>query len=52
MTAQSVGEIIKNGIVFDLKNWSSKMPPSDELASNVENLFQPTSTKPLSPTKL
>ena len=40
MTAQSVGEIIKNGIVFDLKNWSSKMPPSDDLARNVENLFQ------------
>lgn len=40
MTAQSVGEIIKNGIIFDLKNWSSKMPPSDDLVRNVENLFQ------------
>lgn len=40
MTAQSVDEIIKNGIVFDLKNWNTAMPPADDLARNVESLFQ------------
>lgn len=40
MVAQPVGEIIKNGIIFDLKNWSSKMQSPDDLARNVETLFK------------
>lgn len=40
MTAVSVSEIISNGIVFDLKNWDAKMPESDDLTRNIDNLFQ------------
>ena len=40
MATQSVGEIIKNGFVFDLKNWSSMMTQPNDLICSVESLFK------------
>lgn len=38
MTA-AVGEIIRNGNLFDVKNWSLKMPTEDQFFQAVEALF-------------
>jgi hypothetical protein len=38
MTA-AIGEIIRNGILFDVKNWSTAMPEQDAFFQTVEVLF-------------
>jgi hypothetical protein len=40
MPTPSVGEIVKNGILFDLKNWSEVMPSADDLTRGVDRLFR------------
>ncbi len=37
--AVAIGEIIRNGILFDLKNWKTVMPTSDDFFEIVETLF-------------
>lgn len=34
-----ISEIIKNGIIFDMKNWENQPPNIDQLAEVVERLF-------------
>ncbi len=36
----AIGEIVKNGIVFDLKNWQKEMSNSDNFAQFVDNVFE------------
>ncbi|EKD07580.1 MAG: hypothetical protein P5702_12990 [Limnospira sp. PMC 1291.21] len=38
MTA-AIGEIIRNGILFDVKNWSTAMPEGDDFFQTIEALF-------------
>ncbi len=38
MTA-AIGEIIRNGILFDVKNWSTAMPEEDAFFQTIEILF-------------
>lgn len=38
MTA-TINEILRNGIIFDLKNWNKKMINDNNLFANVEHLF-------------
>lgn len=38
MTA-TISEIISNGILFDVKNWSAKMPNNDDFSQAIEALF-------------
>lgn len=40
MPTPSVGEIVKNGVLFDLKNWSKVMPSADNLTRGVDRLFR------------
>lgn len=35
----SIGEIIKNGVIFDMKNWGDALDSSGNLIELVENLF-------------
>ncbi|MDJ0732324.1 MAG: hypothetical protein QNJ33_20310 [Crocosphaera sp.] len=35
----AIGEIVKNGIVFDLKNWQRKMSNPDNFIQFVDNIF-------------
>jgi hypothetical protein len=35
----AIGEIVKNGIVFDLKNWTKKMSNTDNFIEFIENVF-------------
>lgn len=35
----AIGQVIKNGILFDMKNWGSEPPDVDQLPEVVEQLF-------------
>jgi hypothetical protein len=35
----AISEIVKNGIVFDLKNWTKKMSITDNFIEFIENVF-------------
>lgn len=35
----AIGEIVKNGIVFDLKNWQGKRSNTDNFIQFIENIF-------------
>lgn len=35
----AIGEIVKNGIVFDLKNWHKKMSNTDRFVDFIDNIF-------------
>jgi hypothetical protein len=35
----AIGEIVKNGILFDLKNWGKGMPNTDQFVQFIENVF-------------
>jgi hypothetical protein len=35
----AIGEIIKNGVVFDMKNWGNDLSNSDNLPQIVDRLF-------------
>ena len=37
--AVAIGEIIRNGILFDVKNWSTTMPTEDDFLKSAEMLF-------------
>lgn len=36
----SIDSVVRNGILFDLKNWGKGMPNTDNLAEDVERLFR------------
>lgn len=40
MSVLSVGEIVKNGIWFDPKNWTDLMPAGDDIAVAINSLFK------------
>lgn len=35
----SIDQIVRNGVLFDLKNWKNDMPSADDLARSVAQLF-------------
>ena len=35
----AVGQIIQNGVIFDIKNWNNKLPHMNQLPNAVEKLF-------------
>ncbi len=35
----AIGEVIRNGILFDMKNWDSEPPDVNRLPEAVERLF-------------
>ena len=35
----AVGQIIQNGVIFDIKNWNNKLPHMNQLPDAVEKLF-------------
>jgi hypothetical protein len=35
----NIGEVIKNGVLFDMKNWSSDLSNAEQLPDIIENLF-------------
>ncbi|AGY56481.1 hypothetical protein [Gloeobacter kilaueensis] len=35
-----IGEIIKNGVLFDMKNWREGTPDPEQLPQAVEALFE------------
>lgn len=37
--ASAIGEIVRNGILFDLKNWNHEMTNSDTFVQSIEALF-------------
>ena len=37
--ATAIGEIVRNGILFDVKNWNHEMTPSDDFVQNIDRLF-------------
>ena len=37
--ANAISEIVRNGFLFDFKNWSHKMTNSDDFVLSIENLF-------------
>lgn len=39
MMIVNIGEVIKNGVLFDMKNWSSDLSNAEQLPDIVENLF-------------
>ncbi|MGL5064150.1 MAG: hypothetical protein ACRC62_29540 [Microcoleus sp.] len=39
MNTVAIGEIIKNGVVFDMKNWGNNLSNSDNLPEIVDRLF-------------
>jgi hypothetical protein len=37
--AVSIGEVIKNGVLFDMKNWAGNLSNAEQLADIIERLF-------------
>ncbi len=35
----AIGEIVRNGILFDVKNWNNKMNDSDDFFQSIDRLF-------------
>ncbi|NEP57868.1 MAG: hypothetical protein F6K31_12730 [Symploca sp. SIO2G7] len=35
----AIGEIIQNGVIFDIKNWNNKLPYMNQLPNAVEHIF-------------
>lgn len=35
----AIGEIVKNGIIFDMKNWNRDLSSAEQLPDLVERLF-------------
>ena len=35
----AISEIVKNGILFDLKNWCKGMSNTDQFVQSIENVF-------------
>ncbi len=40
-----IAEIVRNGIVFDLKNWSKRMLNTDQLVQLIDNIFDTLVTR-------